>query len=175
MLAPNTRLLLNAGLFQLGWFSCVLGGSLVATLMAPLILAFHLAVIVPAHQRRRELRWLIGFAALGMVIDGSLSLAGGYSLTPEASVGWAQWLPLPVWMWWLWPLFASTIHHALAWLWKRPWLAAAGGAVSAPLSYYGGAQFAGIGLADWLLPAQSLIWGVMCLGIARLPVERQRA
>lgn len=168
MLAPQARALLNAGLFQLGWFSCVMGRPLIATLVAPLILVLHLTIVVPAHQRMRELRWLIGFTALGMVVDGSLSLAGGYTLPAQASDGITTWLPLPVWMWWLWPLFASTIHHALSWLWQRPWLAAVGGAVSAPLSYYGGAQLAGIGLADWLLPVQALIWAGLCLGITRL-------
>jgi hypothetical protein len=166
MLTPRFTVLANAGLFQVGWFSCVLGGSNGALLATPLILAAHLWLIVPKAQRLRELRWLAGFLALGMVVDGSLALAGGYGPT-EGPSGWQAWLPLPVWLWCLWPLFASTVHHALAWLWRHQWLAAAGGAISAPLSYYGGAQLAGIPLADWLLPTQALIWGSLCLGIAR--------
>jgi len=164
---PSARVspLLNAGLFQLGWFCCVLGGSIVALLATPLILAVHFRVIVPRYQRLRELRWLAGFLALGMVVDGSLALAGGYGST-EVPSEWQAWLPLPVWLWCLWPLFASTLHHALAWLWRHPWLAAACGAISAPLSYYSGAQLAGIALADWLLPVQAVIWGSLCLGIA---------
>ncbi|KPM76169.1 DUF2878 domain-containing protein [Cobetia sp. UCD-24C] len=174
MLSERPGALLNAGLFQLGWFCCVLGGSTVALLATPLILAVHLWLIVPMGERLRELRWLAAFVALGMVVDGSLSLAGGYTITSDTP-GWAHWLPLPVWMWCLWPLFASTIHHALRWLWQRPWLAAACGAISAPLSYYGGAQLASVTLADWLLPAQALIWAGLCLGIARLHGHAERA
>jgi hypothetical protein len=166
VLSPRITPLLNAGLFQLGWFSCVLGGAWVALLVTPLILAAHLGWVVPQARRARELRWLGGFLALGMVVDGGLTLAGGYSL-PATAPDWTHWLPLPVWMWCLWPLFASTVHHALHWLWQRPWLAAIGGATSAPLSYYGGAQLADVTLADWLLPAQALIWGGLCLAISR--------
>ena len=85
--------LLNAGLFQLGWFCCVLGGSTVALLATPLLLAVHLWLIVPTSERLRELRWLAAFVALGMVVDGSLSLAGGYTITSDTP-DWAHWLPL---------------------------------------------------------------------------------
>lgn len=47
------------------------------------------------------------------------------------------------------------------------WLAVVGGALSGPLSYYAGARLAGVELAPWLLPAQALVWGLLCLWLSR--------
>ena len=38
-----------------------------------------------------------------------------------------------------------------------------GGAISGPLSYYAGARLADVAIAPWLLPAQALVWGLLCL------------
>ncbi|BBI47768.1 hypothetical protein HORIV_01890 [Vreelandella olivaria] len=40
---------------------------------------------------------------------------------------------LPLWLWMLWPLFATLVYHSLAWLWRYPLLAALCGAISGPL------------------------------------------
>jgi len=163
------RLVANLLAFEAGWLACVLGGSLVGATAAGLILAAHLRW----QAWPGEWRWLVGFALLGLAVDGGLTLAGGFQFhTDTLALGL-----LPPWLWLLWPLFATLLHHSLAWLWSRPWLAALGGAISGPASYYAGAALAGVTLAPWLLPAQALVWAGLCLWLCRrlngrLPYQR---
>ena len=157
--AAPVKLLANLAAFQAGWFACVLGGSLIGGLVVALILTLHLAWL----GRPGEWRWLLAFAALGLAVDGSLSLAGGFAF-PDETLAIAG---LPPWLWLLWPLFATLVHHSLAWLWSLPWLAVLGGATSGPLSYYAGARLAGVELAPWLLPAEAIAWALICLALSR--------
>ncbi|SEL78905.1 DUF2878 domain-containing protein [Halomonas daqiaonensis] len=152
------KLLANLAAFQAGWFACILGGSRVGLLVAAMIITLHLAWLA----RPGEWRWLVGFAALGLVVDGSLTLAGGFDFADGTRVLGV----MPMWLWLLWPLFATLIHHSLAWLWRTPWLAVLGGATSGPLSYYGGAHLAGVELAPWLLPAEAFAWALICFALS---------
>lgn len=149
--------LLNVAGFQLGWFGCVLMGAWAGGAIALAVIVAHLRWLA----KPGEWRWLLGFLLAGVVIDGSLAALGGYRFDPQnPSLG-----PLALWLLWLWPLFATLIHHSLEWLWARPWLAALGGLIGGPSSYLGGAALAGVELADWLLPTQALIWASLCLVI----------
>nr|WP_221195806.1 DUF2878 domain-containing protein [Halomonas organivorans] len=155
----------NLAGFQLGWLTCVLGGSLAGLVVVAGILLAHLRW----QAAPGEWRWLAGFAALGLAIDGSLALAGGFRFPAEplAPGPLPLWIgPLPLWLWLLWPLFATLLQHSLAWLWRHPWLAVAGGAVSGPLSYYAGAELADVTLAPWLLAAEALCWALLCLWLS---------
>ncbi|MGM0694689.1 MAG: DUF2878 domain-containing protein [Pseudomonadota bacterium] len=153
------KMLVNLAAFQAGWFACVLGGSVIGVLVAAAVITLHLAWLA----RPGEWRWLAGFAALGLVVDGGLTLAGGFAFAERTPLLGG----MPLWLWLLWPLFATLIHHSLAWLWQTPWLAMLGGATSGPLSYYAGARLAGVELTPWLLPAEALIWALICLGLCR--------
>lgn len=144
---------INLVAFQAGWFACVLGGSSIGAAVALIIVFVHLRFL--AHPG--EWRWLAGFALLGLVVDGGLALAGGFHFPERPLLG-----VLPLWLWLLWPLFATLIHHSIAWLWRRPWLAMLGGATSGPASYFGGAELAGVELAPWLLPVEAAIWMLLC-------------
>lgn len=152
-------LLLNILRFEAGWLLCVLGGSWAALAGGSALIAWHLY----AQARPGEWRLLLGFAVLGLLVDGSLAAAGGYDFSGHAPLLGV----IPLWLWMLWPLFATLVLHSLAWLWRYPWLALLGGAVSGPLSYYGGALLADVTIAPWLLPVQAVIWGGMCWVIAR--------
>lgn len=152
-------LLLNALHFEAGWLLCVLGGSWVAAIAGGGLLAWHLW----RSGLPGEWRFIAIFALLGLVIDGGLHLLGGFDFGNQALIVGL----LPLWLWMLWPLFATLVYHSLAWLWRYPLLAALCGAISGPLSYYGGALLAGVNIAPWLLPVQGLIWAVLCVGISR--------
>lgn len=162
----------NIVAFQVGWFACVLGGSAVGSGVAAMIVTAHLLWL----GRPGEWRLLAGFAGLGLIIDGSFALLGGFGFgavsggglaLAGAGAGPVMALPLPLWLWLLWPLFATLPRHSLGWLWQRPWLAALGGATSGPLSYLAGARLSGVELAPWLLPAEAVVWALLCLGLSR--------
>ncbi|WP_309251239.1 DUF2878 domain-containing protein [Onishia taeanensis] len=161
----------NIVAFQVGWFACVLGGSAIGSGVAAMIVAGHLFWL----GRPGEWRLLAAFATLGLIIDGSFVLLGGFGFDATAGgeaalagagAGALMALPLPLWLWLLWPLFATLPQHSLVWLWQRPWLAALGGATSGPLSYLAGARLSGVELAPWLLPAEALVWAALCLGLS---------
>lgn len=152
-------LLFNLIGFETGWLLCLLGGSWIALVTGLLLIGGHLRFIAYPG----EWRLLVGFAGLGLVLDGSLTLLGGFDFSGHTQIFGL----LPLWLWMLWPLFATLLRHSLAWLWRFPLLAATGGALSGPLSYYGGSVLANVTLAPWLLPAQALIWGLLCYLLAR--------
>ena len=74
----------------------------------------------------------------------------------------------------LWLLMATTLNHCLAWTAQPWWRGSLLGALGAPLSYYGGAQIAGVGLPYGTWPSLLLlaaIWAVVMPvlhGFARL-------
>lgn len=69
---------------------------------------------------------------------------------------------------------ATTLNHCLAWTAQPWWRGSLLGALGAPLSYYGGAQIAGVGLPYGTWPSLLLlaaIWAVVMPvlhGFARL-------
>ncbi|WP_404344495.1 DUF2878 family protein [Vreelandella venusta] len=156
---PVRAMLFNALRFEAGWMLCVLGGSWVAALSGAALLGWHFW----HWAKPGEWRFIALFALLGLALDGGLHLAGGFDFGEQTLVAGL----LPLWLWMLWPLFATLVFHSLAWLWRYPLVAAACGAVSGPLSYLGGAALANVSLAPWLLPVQAVIWAVLCLGISR--------
>lgn len=164
MAAQRLRgLLFNALRFETGWLLCVLGGSWVAAFAGAGLLGWHFW----RCARPGEWRFIGVFALLGLAIDGGLYLAGGFDFSGYTLIAGV----LPLWLWMLWPLFATLVFHSLFWLWRYPLVAAACGAISAPLSYWGGAAIADVGLAPWLLPAQAVIWAALCAGISRYATQ----
>lgn len=158
--SPRTgALLVNALAFETGWLACVLGGSLVGLVAVAGVIGHHFWRLAAPG----EWRLLAGFAALGLAVDGGFTLAGGFTFNDAAP----RFGPLPLWLWLLWPLFATLVRHALGWLWRYPWLAALCGGTGGALSYYGGSVLADVTLAPWLLPAEALVWALLCARLAR--------
>lgn len=158
-------LLYNALRFEAGWLLCVVGGSWAAAFAGAGLLGWHFWRCANAG----EWRFIGAFALLGLLIDGGLHLAGGFDFGEYTLVAGL----LPLWLWMLWPLFATLVFHSLVWLWRYPLIAALCGAISGPLSYLGGAAIANVTLAPWLLPAQAFIWAALCLGISRYVTRYQ--
>ncbi|MAP35631.1 MAG: hypothetical protein CME75_07640 [Halomonas sp.] len=156
---PVRAMLFNALRFEAGWMLCVLGGSWVAAATGAALLGWHFW----HWAKPGEWRFIALFALLGLALDGGLHLAGGFDFGEQTLVAGL----LPLWLWMLWPLFATLVFHSLAWLWRYPLVAAVCGAISGPLSYLGGAALANVSLAPWLLPAQAVIWAALCWGISR--------
>jgi hypothetical protein len=149
------RLLLNAGLFQIGWFACVFGAQRPWLLMIAIAcLAIHLLWIADALN---EWRSLLRVATCGWVLDSILLHLGLFSFFGATFV-------LPLWLAILWLLFASTLRHSLSWT-KRPWwMGSLLGAFGGPLSYCGGARLADVGLPLGVWPSillLALIWAML--------------
>jgi len=154
--------LLNAGLFQLGWFACVLSAQRPwLLLIAIACLAVHLLWIA---DNRNEWRTLVRVAACGWALDSALLHLGLFEF-PGTKV------LLPLWLAVLWLLFASTLHYSLNWTARPWWLASLLGACGGPLSYLGGAKLADIGLPLGLWPSLvllALIWAPLLPALHRL-------
>lgn len=135
------RCTLNAVIFQLGWFCCVLSGSALALLYVCFALLLHFAFVAQKHQRFSELLVIVAVAAVGWCSD-FLLIESGVVLLPDA--GWGP----PLWLLALWVLFASTLRHCMLWLNKSYLLTAVLGAVCGPLNYFAGAELAGGAIAQ---------------------------
>ena len=164
---PMARLLANAGLFQLGWFACVLGAQRPwLLLVAVTCLLVHLLWLAPT---RAEWRLVALTALAGWLLDSALLNLGLFDFGAGAPVA-------PLWLALLWALFATTLRHCLAWTARPRWRASLLGAVGGPLSYLAGAELAGVGLPWGLMPSLLVLAGVWAVvmpllhGLARLPV-----
>lgn len=142
---------LNALLFQVGWFVCVLERGLLALAATALILGMHL---FRHREQPREWLCIAVIAFIGVLQD---------FLLIQLNVLQFDGQPVPpLWLVAIWLLFASTLNHSLKWLQQRWWLAALLGAISGPLSYLAGERLGALTLNKELLPVLGIAWG-MCL------------
>ena len=130
------KLIANALLFQLGWFVCVLSGDGPWLLAVLVIVAVHLLWI---SSWQAEGKLLISVLLAGSALDSFLLNLGVFDFGEPRTL-------IPLWLACLWLLLATTLNHCLAWTAQPWWRASLLGALAAPLSYYGGAQIAGVGL-----------------------------
>lgn len=152
---PSARLLANAGLFQLGWFACVFGARQPAWLLvAVACLLVDLLWLAPG---RAEWRLVLLAALGGWLLDSALLNLGLFAF---AGAAWVA----PLWLALLWALFAATLRHCRAWTARPWWRASLLGAIGGPLSYFTGAELAGVGLPLGLLPsllALAVVWALV--------------
>lgn len=133
--------LVNVGLYQAGWFACVLGGAggwpwLGAATGLALVLV-HLALV----QRRADEATFVALAALaGTAIDSAQQAAGTVAFP---SGHYAAWL-CPIWLTVLWAQFATLPCHSLAWLAGRPIVSVLLGAAGGPLAFLAGERLGGV-------------------------------
>ncbi|MFP3517660.1 DUF2878 domain-containing protein [Pseudomonas sp. SIMBA_077] len=149
------RLFLNAGLFQLGWFACVFGAQRPwLLLVAMACLALHLLWVAKAFN---EWRTLLSVAACGWVLDSALMHLGLFTFAGAKFV-------LPLWLAFIWLLFASTLSYSLSWTRRPWWMGSLLGALGGPVSYLGGAKLADVGLPLGIWPSLvllALIWAAL--------------
>jgi hypothetical protein len=146
--------------FQLGWLACVLGGAYgrpwLGVLLSAPVLVWH---FWQAQSAKQEMRLVSLVALSGGALDQSMLNLGlvGY----PAADWFAQ--VLPVWMWMLWMLFASTLNVSLRWLRGHAIAAALLGLAGGPLAYLGASRLGAIELLGGLatLSMISLAWGVL--------------
>lgn len=157
---PVLTIILNALLFQAGWFTAVLG----AAHGLPWAGVVAVAAVAAIHLARAR-RPLPEFALLGvafavgavfetlMVQSGWLRFDGGTLAAGTA----------PVWMAALWINLATTLNVSLRALKRRLAAATLLGAIGAPVAYYGGASLGAVELiaAGPALAAIAAGWAVL--------------
>jgi hypothetical protein len=114
--------LINAVLFQLGWFAVLLFNQHAVVILAlTLILHFYLS-----PSRKNDFLVLL-LAPIGWLLD--------YSLFQLSWLG-ADSAHFPLWLLLLWVSFVLTLNHSLIWLSKQHWLRVSLlGMIGGPLSY----------------------------------------
>lgn len=124
----------NAVIYQCGWFACVLGGAsgwgLEGALVALGLTLLHLAL---AEEPRREVPLLLAAGLIGVIVD-SLHAGVGVLEFNEHRAGAIA----PVWIIALWIQFATVLHFCMNWLSKKYVLASVLGFVGGPLSFLAG-------------------------------------
>ena len=135
MLSPTLSKIINVVIYQVGWFSCVLG----AALGFPLSGAVGALALVAVHllltdSRKAEIQLLLATCLLGVVVDSLQQAAGLFTFKTDPR--WPLWLPL--WVFVIWAQFATMFRFALHWLAGRYLLGALFGALGGPLAYWGG-------------------------------------
>jgi hypothetical protein len=143
--------------YQAVWFAVVAsaahGRAALGMAAAALFAAAQLAL---SRRRLSDVRLLGAAVVFGLVIDGSLSFSGWLRYaSPEPA------FPphgAPLWILFLWAAFALTLTRSLAWLMRRPWLAALLGAVGGPLAYASAAR--GFAAVEFAPPAARALGGL---------------
>jgi hypothetical protein len=150
--------ILNAVLFQLGWFACILGGDAIAFITTLVILCLHQVFF----EVRRTEWYLIAFIVVtGFIVDNIWSYLGVLGFQSPTM------LFIPIWLVCIWALFAATLNHSLYWLKDRLLLSSLLVSISGPLSYLAGSKMAGVTLTD--PPIISLLCISVCWAIL-LPI-----
>lgn len=141
-LQHSWKLVLNIGLFQAGWFACLLLPLGWSFLMVIGALVLHFSILVPASQRGSESLLIGSVLILGVLIECFYLWSRALILVDGSTFP-------PIWLLFIWVLFATTFRHSLAWLRPKLWLAAIFAGVAAPISYLAGANLnASVSLND---------------------------
>lgn len=164
--ATFKKQLANAGLFQIGWFACVLGGN------SPWLLLAGAALLANAlwiSRSAAEVRLLLTVCLLGTCIDSLLLNAGVFEFKQPGVL-------IPFWLMVLWALLAITLNHCLAWTARPVWRAIVLGAIGGPLSYYAGQRLGAVQFPLGLWPTLiglSALWAGLFPLLHRLGTHRR--
>ncbi len=148
-----TKALVNAAIFDLGWFVCTFFGDRVAVSYTIAALMVHFLWMVERSSWRFESVVILSYLVLGVVIE-SLYLYFGVIISDR----------LPIWILMLWVLFATLLNHSLSWFKGRAMLAAVLTAIAAPWSYYAGAAIndaVELGQLSFSLSVIAISWAIV--------------
>ena len=138
---PLATVLANVLLFQAAWLTGVLGAAHGRLWLGPMaalaVVAWHLA---RARRALPEALLLAAALLLGAAFE-SLLVLGGWLRFETGSI---PVIGAPAWMIALWSAFATTLNVSLRMLHRRRIVAAALGAVAAPLAYYAGSRLGAV-------------------------------
>ena len=168
--------LVNYGLYQIGWFACVLGGAWhrpwTGFLIAVVLLGAHLTL---SPERSLEARLVVFATAVGALVEMGQIAAGTYRFTSGTVI---EALP-PPWLLAMWAQFATTFRFSLRTVIRRPMRAAFLGAAGGPIAFLAGERLGAVTLLPPLthgLLRLSISWAialvVFSVVVRRLTPER---
>lgn len=151
MSAPGKGIVLaNFGLFQLGWFACVLGAAhgwpWAGTVVALAIVAWHLW---RAARPQEEFQLLAQVVLIGATWDSLIVMLGWVTYPSGTLLAGAA----PHWIIALWALFATTLNLSMRWLKPHLGVAAVLGAIFGPLAYWGALK---LGAVHFVYPLRAI-------------------
>lgn len=152
------RSLANVALFQIGWFSSVLGASRGSPLLGPVVVAVVLAIHLRWYGTRREGLLLLASAALGTLAESGLAVCGLATFHADPAPAWL----CPPWIIALWANLGITLRHSLRWLEGHLVLASLLGALTGPLAYVAGARLGAISFPEpsFTLASLAALWAL---------------
>jgi hypothetical protein len=175
--------LINAAIYQVGWFACVLGAArgwgLQGALIAFGLSALHLTL---AEKPLPEVKLLLAAGLIGVSVD-SLHARFGILVFENHAAS----LLAPIWIIALWVQFGTVLHFCMRWLSGRYRLASLLGLIGGPLSFLGGERMGAAAFGEpravsitvlamsWALALPALVWAADRLGGPgryRLPLSR---
>ena len=158
------KILLNAGVFQAGWFLSVLYGNVIALMYAGVASFLYLRYFLTST---RDLTLFAAVLLVGFVGDSLLGLTG-VLIHPNG-------LPFPpVWMVVLWLLFAMTLPWSLRPLTRHKWLFLGLCMAGGTLSYVAGVKLTTVSFGYAMQVTALLLAGVWLVhGLILLALVRQ--
>ena len=160
-------LLINFGMFKVGWLSSVIGGAEQLPWLGPLAMLLIVAIhLYRASEPERELLLVLSCGFIGAIFD-SILVSMEWVTYPS---GFFAESFAPYWIISMWMLFATTLNVSLRWMRGRYLLAVVMGAIAGPLAYLGGEKLGGIVFLNKSagLVALSVGWAVMMPLLVRL-------
>lgn len=165
--------LLNAAIFQLAWFACVLGAAHGWSWLGPVMVGsfacFHLGM---SRDRRGEGGLVLRALILGAAIDSTLAAIGLYRFESPVSPEWLA----PPWLIAMWVNFSLTLRSSMGWLRGRYALAALISGVAGPAAYLAGSRLGALHILSPLsivIPALAIAWAVAVPLLVRFAREKE--
>ena len=161
--------LINAVLFQVVWFACVLGGAAGTSLWGALTVLALVAFSAWVGMLRHDLPFVCAGLFAGFALDT------GWIQLGILDYGGAQ--VAPAWIVLLWCGLGLTLNHSMQMFTARPLLGGVLAGATAPLSYLGGERLGAVSVPDPVAMAWvGLVWAVVFWGAfawARSGIERR--
>jgi hypothetical protein len=154
---PRWLSVVNFLLIKVAWVACVVGG----TLPGALVIALMFGLCFYQGRWKRERRFVVGLALLGLTLDsiwmhlGILDFGSGALHLGNIALA-------PLWIILLWVAVGLSLFEALGFFVRRPVLGAVIVGAAAPLSYSTGEQFGAVVIPSTaMLMVIALVWVVV--------------
>jgi len=162
--------LINAALFQITWFACVIGSA--KGLVWPAFASCAALAVYQLQGKRRhpsDVTLILASIGLGLIVDSIWVQSGWLIFSDQRPFSFLA----PVWIIVLWVGFAMTINHSLAWLDRHPILPIAMGFIGGPMSYLAGLKLGAVEYQQSVLMVSAglaVAWAISLLILVKIRI-----